>query len=109
MLRRYIVPSLIALTMILGATSASSNEVTSEPLSGQAADAMMVEQNGAKAEATLGLPSDLSQKSGASCATTDAKGSDEAHPCDSACDCCGLTGAGACCDKCWTCWYQGGG
>ena len=55
MLRRYIVPSLIALTMILGATSASSTEVTSEPLAGQAADAMIVEQNGAGAATTLGL------------------------------------------------------
>jgi hypothetical protein len=109
MLRRYIVPSLIALTMILGATSASSNEVAIEPLPGQTADAMMVEHPRAEAAAPLGLPADLSQKNGTACAATDTKESDKAHPCDSACDCCGLTGAGACCDKCWTCWYQGGG
>ena len=109
MLRRYIVPSLIALTMVLGAASASSNETPCEPSAGQAADTVMVELYGAEAPAPLGLPADLSQKNAGSCGASDAKEGDNAHPCDSACDCCGLFGAQACCDKCWTCWYSGGG
>jgi hypothetical protein len=109
MLRRYIVPSLLALTMVFGAATASSTEAASEPLSDQAADTMIIDQNGAEAAPTLGHPSDSSQKNGASCASTDVKEGEKSHPCDSACICCGLTGAEACCDKCWTCWYEGGG
>jgi len=29
------------------------------------------------------------------------------HPCDRACECCGLWNAPACCNYCWRCWLEG--
>lgn len=125
MLHRYIVPSLIALTMVLGASSASSNE----PMSGSddaslnAPSAAIVEETGGSQRAEkivspaeftgIDSPADGAQKSGSgSCApstetmSTEKKEGENSNPCDTACECCGLWNVPACCDKCWTCWYN---
>ena len=124
MLHRYIVPSLIALTMVLGASSASSNEQASG-----SEDASLKAPVAAAAEAISGSqraekivnpgeftaiesPADASPKSGGSCApkpetqSTEKKEGENSNPCDTACECCGLWNVPACCDKCWTCWYN---
>lgn len=112
MLRRFIAPSLLALTMAFGAVSASFGEAASDSTITGAATPSAITAD----QPTNALPADTSPQGGAgSCAAKsetesslpDAKGTDSSNPCDTACECCGQWNVPTCCDKCWTCWIGG--
>ncbi len=117
MLRRIIAPSLLALTMVFGAVSASFGEAASDStITGSAAPSVAAQPTDSSAQPTNALPADSAPKGGAgSCAAQsgtesslpDAKGTDSSNPCDTACECCGQWNVPTCCDKCWTCWIGG--
>lgn len=89
MLRRFVVTSLAALTMVFGIATLASAGMTPAP---------SPEPSGGTCEAAAESPT----------YTPATAGSESAHPCDTACECCGQWNVEACCDKCWSCWYGGG-
>lgn len=119
MLRRFIAPSLLALTMVFGAVSASFGEAASDStITGAATPSAITadQPTDSAIQPTNALPADTSPQGGAgSCAAKsetesslpDAKGTDSSNPCDTACECCGQWNVPTCCDKCWGCWIGG--
>lgn len=114
MIRRLLATTLLALPMLFGVASASSGDATasSDAPSEPTEKASLVEESGDAARPAIAPTTGGSEKSGGgSCgapAETMSTGGDDgesAHPCDTACDCCGYWGVEACCDKCWSCWY----